>query len=278
MNLKELKTKPPPALLAFAEELEIENASTLRKQDMMFAILKQLAQNEVAIFGDGVLEVLQDGFGFLRSPESNYLPGPDDIYVSPSQVRRFGLRTGDTVEGQIRAPKDGERYFALLKINNINFEDPGKVRHRINFDNLTPLYPDERLIMEIEDPEGKDPTLRVIDLIAPIGKGQRALIVAQPRTGKTVMLQNIAHAIAENHPECYLIVLLIDERPEEVTDMSRSVKGEVVSSTFDEPASRHVQVAEMVTAKAKRLVEHKRDVVIFYSMETYYCRFNLPVW
>jgi transcription termination factor Rho len=268
MNLKELKTKPPPALLAFAEELEIENASTLRKQDMMFAILKQLAKNEVAIFGDGVLEVLQDGFGFLRSPESNYLPGPDDIYVSPSQVRRFGLRTGDTVEGQIRAPKDGERYFALLKINSINFEDPGKVRHRINFDNLTPLYPDERLIMEIEDPELKDTTLRVIDLIAPIGKGQRALIVAQPRTGKTVMLQNIAHAIAENHPECYLIVLLIDERPEEVTDMSRSVKGEVVSSTFDEPASRHVQVAEMVTAKAKRLVEHKRDVVILLDSIT----------
>jgi transcription termination factor Rho len=268
MNLKELKTKPPPALLAFAEELEIENASTLRKQDMMFAILKQLAKNEVAIFGDGVLEVLQDGFGFLRSPESNYLPGPDDIYVSPSQVRRFGLRTGDTVEGQIRAPKDGERYFALLKINSINFEDPGKVRHRINFDNLTPLYPDERLIMEIEDPEFKDTTLRVIDLIAPIGKGQRALIVAQPRTGKTVMLQNIAHAIAENHPECYLIVLLIDERPEEVTDMSRSVKGEVVSSTFDEPASRHVQVAEMVTAKAKRLVEHKRDVVILLDSIT----------
>ena len=268
MNLKELKTKPPPALLAFAEELEIENASTLRKQDMMFAILKQLAQNEVAIFGDGVLEVLQDGFGFLRSPESNYLPGPDDIYVSPRQVRRFGLRTGDTVEGQIRAPKDGERYFALLKINNINFEDPGKVRHRINFDNLTPLYPDERLTMEIDDPEGKDPTLRVIDLISPIGKGQRALIVAQPRTGKTVMLQNIAHAVAENHPECYLIVLLIDERPEEVTDMARSVKGEVVSSTFDEPASRHVQVAEMVTAKAKRLVEHKRDVVILLDSIT----------
>ena len=268
MNLKELKAKPPPALLAFAEDLEIENASTLRKQDMMFAILKQLAQNEVAIFGDGVLEVLQDGFGFLRAPESNYLPGPDDIYVSPSQVRRFGLRTGDTVEGQIRAPKDGERYFALLKINNINFEDPGKVRHRINFDNLTPLYPDERLIMEVEDPEFKDPTLRVIDLIAPIGKGQRALIVAQPRTGKTVMLQNIAHAIAENHPECYLIVLLIDERPEEVTDMVRSVKGEVVSSTFDEPASRHVQVAEMVTAKAKRLVEHKRDVVILLDSIT----------
>ena len=268
MNLKELKAKPPPALLAFAEELEIENASTLRKQDMMFAILKQLAQNEVAIFGDGVLEVLQDGFGFLRSPESNYLPGPDDIYVSPSQVRRFGLRTGDTVEGQIRAPKDGERYFALLKINNINFEDPGKVRHRINFDNLTPLYPDERLTMEIEDPEGKDPTLRVIDLISPIGKGQRALIVAQPRTGKTVMLQNIAHAVAENHPECYLIVLLIDERPEEVTDMARSVKGEVVSSTFDEPASRHVQVAEMVIAKAKRLVEHKRDVVILLDSIT----------
>jgi len=268
MNLKELKSQSPTELLAFAEELEIENASSLRKQDMMFAILKQLAANNVSIFGDGVLEVLPDGFGFLRSPEANYLPGPDDIYVSPSQVRRFGLRTGDTVEGEIRAPKDGERYFALLKVNDINFEDPAAVRHRINFDNLTPLYPDERLAMEVDNPKITDPTLRVIDLITPIGKGQRALIVAPPRTGKTVMLQNIAHAVAENHPECYLIVLLIDERPEEVTDMARSVRGEVVSSTFDEPAARHVQVAEMVIAKAKRLVEHKRDVVILLDSIT----------
>ncbi|MSO92333.1 MAG: transcription termination factor Rho [Rhodospirillales bacterium] len=268
MNLNELKAKTPADLLAFAEELKIENASVLRKQDMMFAILKQLAENDIAIFGDGVLEILQDGFGFLRSPESNYLPGPDDIYVSPSQVRRFGLRTGDTVEGQIRSPKDGERYFALLKVNHINFEDPGNVRHRINFDNLTPLYPDERLTMEIDDPKMKDPTLRVLDLITPIGKGQRALIVSPPRTGKTMMLQNVAHAIAKNHPECYLIVLLIDERPEEVTDMARTVKGEVVSSTFDEPASRHVQVAEMVIEKAKRLVEHKRDVVILLDSIT----------
>ena len=268
MNLKELKTKAPGDLLSFAEDLEIENASSLRKQDMMFAILKQLAENNTAIFGDGVLEVLQDGFGFLRSPEANYLPGPDDIYVSPSQVRRFGLRTGDTVEGEIRAPKDGERYFALLKVTDINFEEPGHVRHRINFDNLTPLYPDDRLAMEVEDSEIRDPTARVIDLIAPIGKGQRALIVAPPRTGKTVMLQNIAHSVAANHPECYLIVLLIDERPEEVTDMARSVKGEVVSSTFDEPASRHVQVAEMVISKAKRLVEHKRDVVILLDSIT----------
>ena len=268
MNLKELKSQSPTELLAFAEELEIENASSLRKQDMMFAILKQLATNNVTIYGDGVLEVLPDGFGFLRSPEANYLPGPDDIYVSPSQVRRFGLRTGDTVEGEIRAPKDGERYFALLKVNDINFEDPAAVRHRINFDNLTPLYPDRRLSMEVDDPKVSDPTLRVIDLITPIGKGQRALIVAPPRTGKTVMLQNIAHAVAENHPECYLIVLLIDERPEEVTDMARSVKGEVVSSTFDEPAARHVQVAEMVIAKAKRLVEHKRDVVILLDSIT----------
>ena len=268
MNLKELKKQTPTELLALAEELEIENASSLRKQDMMFAILKRLARNNVSIYGDGVLEVLPDGFGFLRSPQSNYLPEPDDIYVSPSQVRRFSLRTGDTVEGEIRAPKDGERYFAMLKIVDVNFGDPAQVRHRTNFDNLTPLYPDERLKMEIEDPTIKDPTLRVIDLIAPIGKGQRALIVAPPRTGKTVMLQNIAHAVAENHPECYLIVLLIDERPEEVTDMARSVKGEVVSSTFDEPASRHVQVAEMVLAKAKRLVEHKRDVVILLDSIT----------
>ncbi|MAF49430.1 MAG: transcription termination factor Rho [Rhodospirillales bacterium] len=268
MNLQELKLKTPPELLQFAEELEIENASSLRKQDMLFAILKQLAENDIAIFGDGVLEVLQDGFGFLRSPESNYLPGPDDIYISPSQVRRFGLRTGDTVEGQIRAPKDGERYFALLKVKDINFSDPQEVRHRINFDNLTPLYPDERISMEIDKPDFKDPTLRVIDLISPVGKGQRALIVAPPRTGKTVMLQNIAHAVAHNHPECYLIVLLIDERPEEVTDMARSVRGEVVSSTFDEPAVRHVQVAEMVIEKAKRLVEHKRDVVILLDSIT----------
>ncbi|HEV7369426.1 transcription termination factor Rho [Arenibaculum sp.] len=268
MNLNELKCKTPAELLAFAEELQIENASSLRKQDMMFAILKQLAENEVPIFGDGVLEILQDGFGFLRSPESNYLPGPDDIYVSPSQVRRFGLRTGDTVEGQIRAPKDGERYFALLKVNTINFDAPDKVRHRINFDNLTPLYPEERLRMEVDDPTKKNFTGRIIDLVAPLGKGQRALVVAPPRTGKTVMLQNIAHSIASNHPECYLIVLLIDERPEEVTDMARSVRGEVISSTFDEPAVRHVQVAEMVIEKAKRLVEHKRDVVILLDSIT----------
>ncbi len=268
MNLQELKAKTPAELLAYAEDLQIENASTLRKQDMMFAILKQLAENDTPIYGDGVLEILQDGFGFLRSPEANYLPGPDDIYVSPSQVRRFGLRTGDTVEGQIRAPKDGERYFALLKVNTINFEPPDNVRHRINFDNLTPLYPDERLRLEIEDPTNKDLTTRVIDLISPLGKGQRGLIVAPPRTGKTVMLQNIAHAIAANHPEVYLIVLLIDERPEEVTDMARSVKGEVISSTFDEPASRHVQVTEMVLEKAKRLVEHKRDVVILLDSIT----------
>ena len=268
MNLKDLKTKTPADLLAYAEELEVENASTLRKQDMMFAILKQLADNDVPIFGDGVLEVLQDGFGFLRSPEANYLPGPDDIYVSPSQVRRFGLRTGDTVEGQIRAPKDGERYFALLKVNSINFNDPNAVKHRINFDNLTPLYPDDRFNMEILDPALKDNTGRVLDLIAPVGKGQRALVVAPPRTGKTVMLQNIAHSIAANHEECYLIVLLIDERPEEVTDMDRSVKGEVISSTFDEPAARHVQVSEMVIEKAKRLVEHKMDVVILLDSIT----------
>ncbi|HWT96995.1 MAG TPA: transcription termination factor Rho [Terriglobales bacterium] len=268
MNLQDLKRKTPAELLEFAESLQVENASNLRRQDMMFAILKQLADNDTAIFGDGVLEILQDGFGFLRSPEANYLPGPDDIYVSPSQVRRFGLRTGDTVEGQIRAPKDGERYFALLKVNKINFDEPDKLRHRINFDNLTPLYPDERLKMENQDPTKKDITSRVIDLICPIGKGQRALVVAPPRTGKTVMLQNIAHSIAANHPEAYLIVLLIDERPEEVTDMARSVKGEVVSSTFDEPASRHVQVAEMVIEKAKRLVEHKRDVIILLDSIT----------
>jgi len=268
MNLKDLKEKTPADLLAYAEELEIENASSLRKQDMMFAILKQLAEDDIAIFGDGVLEVLQDGFGFLRSPESNYLPGPDDIYVSPSQIRRFSLRTGDTVEGEIRSPKDGERYFALLKILKVNFADPGDVRHRINFDNLTPLYPEERLLMEVQDPEAKDPTHRVLDLVSPLGKGQRGLIVAPPRTGKTVMLQNMANSIANNHPECYLIVLLIDERPEEVTDMARTVRGEVISSTFDEPATRHVQVTEMVLEKAKRLVEHKRDVVILLDSIT----------
>lgn len=268
MNLKDLKKKTPADLLAFAEELEVENASSLRKQDMMFAILKHLAEDDIAIFGDGVLEVLQDGFGFLRSPEANYLPGPDDIYVSPSQIRRFSLRTGDTVEGEIRSPKDGERYFALLKINKVNFADPGDVRHRINFDNLTPLYPEQRLLMEIDDPEMKDPTHRVLDLVSPLGKGQRGLIVAPPRTGKTVMLQNMANSIARNHPECYLIVLLIDERPEEVTDMARTVKGEVISSTFDEPATRHVQVTEMVLEKAKRLVEHKRDVVILLDSIT----------
>ncbi len=270
MHLKELKQKSPPDLLAFAEELEIENASNLRKQELMFACLKQLAMNDVAIFGEGVLEVLQDGFGFLRSPEANYLAGPDDIYISPSQIRRFGLRTGDTVEGQIRAPKEGERYFALLKVNTVNFDEPEKVRHRINFDNLTPLYPNEKLKLELETKAEKKPDMstRVIDLIAPLGKGQRALIVAPPRTGKTMLMQNVAHAIGANNPEAYLIVLLIDERPEEVTDMQRSVKGEVVSSTFDEPAQRHVQVAEMVIEKAKRLVEHKRDVVILLDSIT----------
>jgi len=292
MNLQELKSKSPTELLAVAEELQIENASTMRKQDMMFSILKQLAEREVEITGQGVLEVLQDGFGFLRSPEANYLAGPDDIYVSPNQIRRFGLRTGDTLEGVIRAPKDGERYFALLKVNTINYEDPEATRHKVHFDNLTPLYPNERLKMElpfVEDPSvvapartrgdtarreklvtmpKKDISSRVIDLISPQGKGQRALIVAPPRTGKTMLLQNIAHAISANHPEIYLIVLLIDERPEEVTDMQRTVKGEVISSTFDEPASRHVQVTEMVLEKAKRLVEHKRDVVILLDSIT----------
>ena len=268
MKLQDLKEKSPTELLSFAEEVEVENASAMRKQELMFAILKQLAEREIDITGSGVVEVLQDGFGFLRSPDANYLPGPDDIYVSPSQIRRFGLRTGDTVEGQIRSPKDGERYFALLKVNNINFDEPEKVRHKVHFDNLTPLYPDEQLELEIQDPTTKDLSARVIDIVAPLGKGQRALIVAQPRTGKTIILQNIAHSITANHPECYLIVLLIDERPEEVTDMQRSVKGEVVSSTFDEPASRHVQVAEMVIEKAKRLVEHKRDVVILLDSIT----------
>jgi transcription termination factor Rho len=262
IKLETLKAKSPTELLSFAEEVEVEGASTLRKQELMYAILKQLAARETEIIGEGVVEVLQDGFGFLRSSDANYLPGPDDIYVSPAQIRRFALRTGDTVEGLIRSPKDGERYFALTKVNKVNFEDPEKARHKVNFDNLTPLYPDERLKMEIEDPTRKDNTGRVIDVVAPLGKGQRCLIVAPPRVGKTIMLQNIARAIAINHPECYLIVLLIDERPEEVTDMQRTVKGEVVSSTFDEPATRHVQVAEMVIEKAKRLVEHGRDVII----------------
>ncbi|MBE7636076.1 transcription termination factor Rho [Sneathiella sp. P13V-1] len=269
MNLQELKKKSPPELLAAAEELEIENASTMRKQELLFAILKQKAENGEEITGGGVLEILSDGFGFLRSPDANYLAGPDDIYVSPSQIRRFSLRTGDTVEGEIRSPKDGERYFALLKVQKINFEDPEKARHKINFDNLTPLYPDERIKLETPDPTSKDiSSARVIDLVSPQGKGQRALIVAPPRTGKTVLLQNIANSITTNNPEVYLIVLLIDERPEEVTDMKRSVNGEVISSTFDEPASRHVQVAEMVIEKAKRLVEHKRDVVILLDSIT----------
>ncbi|WP_349358742.1 transcription termination factor Rho [Stappia sp.] len=268
MKLSDLKVKTPTELLSFAEEHEVENASTMRKQELMFAILKQLAVQDVEIIGEGVVEVLQDGFGFLRSPDANYLPGPDDIYISPSQIRRFSLRTGDTVEGEIRSPKEGERYFALLKVNKINFEDPDKARHKVHFDNLTPLYPDERFKMEVENPTIKDFSARVIDLVAPLGKGQRALITAPPRTGKTVFLQNIAKSITTNHPECYLIVLLIDERPEEVTDMQRTVNGEVVSSTFDEPAVRHVQVAEMVIEKAKRLVEHGRDVVILLDSIT----------
>lgn len=268
MNLQELKVRTPAELLAFAEELEIENCGAMRKQDIMFAVLKRLADQGVPISGTGVLEVLQDGFGFLRSPEENYLPGPDDIYVSPSQVRRFGLRTGDIMEGEIRAPKESERYFALLRANTINGESPDKIRHRINFDNLTPLYPERKIKLELDDPTKKGFVQRVIELVSPLGFGQRALIVAPPRTGKTVMLQEIAHSVAANHPDAYLIVLLIDERPEEVTDMARSVRGEVISSTFDEPAARHVQVAEMVLEKAKRLVEHKRDVVILLDSIT----------
>ncbi len=268
MHLKELKKRAPADLVAMAEEYEVEGASTMRRQDLMFAILKEVAEDGEEIVGQGTIEVLQDGFGFLRSPEANYLAGPDDIYVSPNQVRKWGLRTGDTVEGEIRAPKDGERYFALTKISTVNYDDPDAVRHRTNFDNLTPLYPDERLNLDTTDPTVKDKSARVIDLISPQGKGQRALIVAPPRTGKTVLLQNIAKAITDNHPEVFLIVLLVDERPEEVTDMQRSVKGEVISSTFDEPASRHVQVAEMVIEKAKRLVEHKKDVVILLDSIT----------
>ncbi len=268
MHLDELKEKSPTDLLGFAEEVGVEGASTMRKQDMLFAILKNLAENECEITGGGVLEALPDGFGFLRSADANYLAGPDDIYVSPQMIRKYGLRTGDTVIGEIRSPKDGERYFALTSVNTINFDEPEKSRHKVHFDNLTPLYPDERLKMEIENKGGKDLSARVIDLVSPLGKGQRALIVAPPRTGKTVLLQNIAHSISANHPECYLIVLLIDERPEEVTDMQRSVKGEVVSSTFDEPATRHVAVSEMVIEKAKRLVEHGRDVVILLDSIT----------
>jgi len=268
MHLKELKKKTSAELVEMAEELGVEGASTLRRQDLMFAILKEVADEGEEILGIGTIEVLPDGFGFLRSPEANYLAGPDDIYVSPNQVRKWGLRTGDTVEGEIRAPKDGERYFAITKLIKVNFDDPEAVRHRVNFDNLTPLYPNERLRLDTLDPTVKDKSARVIDLISPQGKGQRALIVAPPRTGKTVLLQNIAKAITDNHPEVFLLVLLVDERPEEVTDMQRSVKGEVISSTFDEPAQRHVQVAEMVIEKAKRLVEHKRDVVILLDSIT----------
>lgn len=268
MRLKELKKKNPSELLALAESHEVENASSMLKQEMIFAILKKTADKGQEIVGEGVIEVLQDGFGFLRSPEANYLAGPDDVYVSPAQVRRFSLRTGDTVEGEVRAPKEGERYFALVKVKTINFEEPEKIHHKVAFDNLTPLYPDERIRMERVDPTKEDLSARVIDLVSPQGKGQRTLIVAPPRTGKTVMLQSIAHSVTANHPEAFLIVLLIDERPEEVTDMSRSVKGEVVSSTFDEPAHRHVQLAEMVIEKAKRLAEHKRDVVILLDSIT----------
>ena len=268
LHLADLKAMHPKELVTMAEELEIENATTMRKGEIMFSILKERAEEGWMIGGEGVLEVLQDGFGFLRAPEANYLPGPDDIYVSPEILRKFSLRTGDTIEGHLKQPEDNERYFALTHVTKINFEEPEKARHKIAFDNLTPLYPDERLKMEIEDPTIKDRSARIIDLVAPIGKGQRSLIVAPPRTGKTVLLQNIAHSIEKNHPECYLIVLLIDERPEEVTDMQRSVKGEVVSSTFDEPATRHVAVSEMVIEKAKRLVEHKRDVVILLDSIT----------
>ena len=268
MHLKELKKKTPAELVQMAEELEVEGASTMRRQDLMFAILKEMAEDGEEILGIGTIEVLPDGFGFLRSPEANYLAGPDDIYVSPNQVRKWGLRTGDTVEGEVRAPKDGERYFSITRLIKVNFDDPEAVRHRVNFDNLTPLYPNERLKLDTLDPTVKDKSARVIDLVSPQGKGQRALIVAPPRTGKTVLLQNIAKAITDNHPEVFLIVLLVDERPEEVTDMQRSVKGEVISSTFDEPATRHVQVAEMVIEKAKRLVEHKRDVVILLDSIT----------
>ena len=268
LKLQDLKEKSAPELIEFAKENDVENASSLRKQELYFAILQNLADQDIEILGQGVIEVLQDGFGFLRSADANYLHGPDDIYISPSQIRKFSLRTGDTVEGYIRGPKEGERYFALVKVNSINFEDPKNMRTKVHFDNLTPLYPDETLVMEIENSEKKDLSDRIIDIVAPLGKGQRALIVSPPRTGKTVLLQNIANSITKNQPECYLIVLLIDERPEEVTDMQRSVDGEVVSSTFDEPATRHVAVSEMVMEKAKRLVEHGRDVVILLDSIT----------
>ncbi len=268
VNLSDLKAKSPADLLSMAEELDIENAPSMRKGEMMFSILKERAEDGWEISGDGVLEVLQDGFGFLRSPEANYLPGPDDIYLSPDMIRRFSLHTGDTIEGLIQAPRDNERYFSMTRVTQINFEEPERARHKVHFDNLTPLYPDERLHMETDDPATRDRSARIIDIVSPLGKGQRGLIVAPPRTGKTVLLQNIAHSIEKNHPDCYLIVLLIDERPEEVTDMQRSVKGEVVASTFDEPATRHVAVAEMVIEKAKRLVEHKRDVVILLDSIT----------
>ena len=268
LKLQELKAKTAAELIEFAKENGVENSSSLRKQELLFAILKQLAEVDIEIIGEGVIEILQDGFGFLRSPDANYLPGPDDIYVSPSQIRKFSLRTGDTVEGYIRGPKEGERYFALVKVNSINFEEPKNARTKVHFDNLTPLYPDSSLNMEVVEKDKKDLSDRVIDIVSPLGKGQRALIVSPPRTGKTVLLQNIANSITKNRPECYLIVLLIDERPEEVTDMQRSVDGEVVSSTFDEPASRHVQVSEMVMEKAKRLVEHGRDVVILLDSIT----------
>ncbi len=268
LHLADLKAKSPAELLALAEDLEIENASSMRKGEMMFSILKERAEDGWTVYGEGVLEVLQDGFGFLRAPEANYLPGPDDIYVSPDMIRQYALRTGDTVEGEIQAPAENERYFGITKVTQINFDNPERARHKVHFDNLTPLYPDERLWMETGDPATKDRSARIIDIVTPLGKGQRALIVAPPRTGKTVLLQNIAHSIEKNHPECYLIVLLIDERPEEVTDMQRSVKGEVIASTFDEPATRHVAVSEMVIEKAKRLVEHKRDVVILLDSIT----------
>ncbi len=268
LKLQELKAKTAAELIDFAKENGVENSSSLRKQELLFAILKELAEVDVEIIGEGVIEVLQDGFGFLRSPDANYLPGPDDIYVSPSQIRKFSLKTGDTVEGYIRGPKEGERYFALVKVNSINFEEPKKARTKVHFDNLTPLYPESPFVMEVVEKDKKDLSDRVIDIVSPLGKGQRALIVSPPRTGKTVLLQNIANSITKNHPECYLIVLLIDERPEEVTDMQRSVDGEVVSSTFDEPASRHVQVSEMVMEKAKRLVEHGRDVIILLDSIT----------
>ena len=268
LKLQELKAKTAAELIDFAKENGVENSSSLRKQELLFAILKELAEVDIEIIGEGVIEVLQDGFGFLRSPDANYLPGPDDIYVSPSQIRKFSLKTGDTVEGYIRGPKEGERYFALVKVNSINFEEPKKARTKVHFDNLTPLYPESPFVMEVVEKDKKDLSDRVIDIVSPLGKGQRALIVSPPRTGKTVLLQNIANSITKNHPECYLIVLLIDERPEEVTDMQRSVDGEVVSSTFDEPASRHVQVSEMVMEKAKRLVEHGRDVIILLDSIT----------